>query len=973
MRRSPTRASRTVAPLLLPFIGLVALGGCREVDPVTPVNQPPSITLISPEPDANGDPLPIEVGEGLTFEVAVNDAEDLAEELVVSWIAERTDQGGVQLDLGEGNADASGRATQVVGGLESGRYTIIARVTDTRGATDETGLPVEVFAINEAPTVSITQPSGGADFLEDEQVTFVATATDDRNVTGLSVEWFSNRDGLINSAPPISSGLMTFTTTNLSVGEHTVTARVTDEEGLLGEDAVVFEVIAEDLPPNAPTVEISPAAPLSSDPLSCLITVGSSDPEGQPITYTYTWFRDGTQTLNTTANLAASETSAGEDWLCRVVASDGTLSSDPGEDSVTIGNQLPSVVEAVLGPDPAFETSVLTCTGVGWEDLDGDPENYDYAWLVDGTLLTGITTDTLDGAWFNRDQTVQCELTPNDGLGVGTPVLSNVLTISNSAPTAPVVSVGPTPQADIEDDLVCQVDADSTDPDGDTFVYLVSWFVDGVYDSAYDGQWTIASGETNLGEVWECQVAADDLEDVGLPGTASTTVLPDPGDWVITEIMATPAAVSGAAGEWVELYNASGSTMNLNGFELHDDGSDSHFINADIIVPSGARVVLTRNSDLGTNGGVFSAYEYSGFVLGNTQDQVVLSFQGTEIDRFDYDLTTYSPSLSGRALALDPSLGSPDPILNDSSSNWCGSSNPITGPGSDFGTPGGVNDSCACYFSDGDGDGWGTDASCGLLDCDDNDVNWNPAATDICEDGLDQNCDGADAVCPCLQTDGDGDGFGDGLGCSPADCNDSNPFIYPGAAELCNNIDEDCNGVLDDGDPAFMCAPTSMVATTQCSSATCLVATCTAGWYDVDGIYSNGCETEDLVTNSCASAISLGSVGSGGVSQSAVANIPGSGSDWYVVTFAQSGRPGVGTPTIAFSQNDGNEYKMNLRYSCSTGNVCADRTQWSFADNTGSAGYSVNNVAWPTTVYVQVVRSGGNAQSTADYRLQVTR
>ena len=131
MRRSPTRASRTVAPLLLPLLGLVALGGCREVDPVTTVNQPPAITLIAPEPDANGDPLPIEVGEGLTFEVAVTDAEDLAEELVVSWIAERTDQGGVQLDLGEGNADASGRATQVVGGLESGRYTIIARVTDS--------------------------------------------------------------------------------------------------------------------------------------------------------------------------------------------------------------------------------------------------------------------------------------------------------------------------------------------------------------------------------------------------------------------------------------------------------------------------------------------------------------------------------------------------------------------------------------------------------------------------------------------------------------------------------------------------------------------------------------------------------------------------------------------------------------------------------------------------------------------------
>ena len=235
------------------------------------------------------------------------------------------------------------------------------------------------------------------------------------------------------------------------------------------------------------------------------------------------------------------------------------------------------------------------------------------------------------------------------------------------------MSVAPATQADIDDDVVCTVDLDATDPDGDPFVYVVTWTIDGVPAPAYDGLWTISNVETSLGQLWECSVVADDLADVSLPGVDSTTVLPDPGDFVISEFMATPSNVTDPAGEWVELYNNSGSTMNLNGFELHDDASDSHVINADIVLPPGARVVLVRNNDFNTNGGVFAAYEYGGFVLGDTQDQIVLSFDGVEIDRFDYDLTIYSPSLAGRALALDPDLGDPDPVLNNTGSSWCGS------------------------------------------------------------------------------------------------------------------------------------------------------------------------------------------------------------------------------------------------------------------------------------------------------------
>lgn len=52
-------------------------------------------------------------------------------------------------------------------------------------------------------------------------------------------------------------------------------------------------------------------------------------------------------------------------------------------------------------------------------------------------------------------------------------------------------------------------------------------------------------------------------------------------------------------------------------------------------------------------------------------------------------------------------------------------------------------------------------------------------------------------LCP-NGTDLDNDGYGDGCNAGP-DCNDSNPFVNPGAQERCNGIDDNCDGQTDEG------------------------------------------------------------------------------------------------------------------------------------------------------------------------------
>ncbi len=78
-----------------------------------------------------------------------------------------------------------------------------------------------------------------------------------------------------------------------------------------------------------------------------------------------------------------------------------------------------------------------------------------------------------------------------------------------------------------------------------------------------------------------------------------------------------------------------------------------------------------------------------------------------------------------------------------------------------------------------------------LVDCDDADPEINPGADELC-DGIDNNCDGL------IEQDVDGDGYM-GTGTCADDCDDTNPEIHPGADESCNWIDDDCDGLIDNG------------------------------------------------------------------------------------------------------------------------------------------------------------------------------
>jgi hypothetical protein len=158
---------------------------------------------------------------------------------------------------------------------------------------------------------------------------------------------------------------------------------------------------------------------------------------------------------------------------------------------------------------------------VGWGDDDGDAEQYEYRWFIDGVEVPTETTDTFSAALTEHFQEITVELTPFDGEDYGDAILSAPVMIENTAPA--LIAVDLSPDEPSTTDAITATPSGWSDLDGDEPEYAYSWTVNGVV--APTTGLALSPSLTQRYDEVQCTVTPTDGDTEGFPIASEVVVV----------------------------------------------------------------------------------------------------------------------------------------------------------------------------------------------------------------------------------------------------------------------------------------------------------------------------------------------------------------------------------------------------------------------------------------------------------------
>ncbi len=330
-------------------------------------NDPPNVTLTSPSNGAT-----YVEGEAVSFEGSGTDPEDGAlPDQNLTWASSR--------DGALGTGTAFTRSD-----LSVGTHTITLTAKDSKGATAVKSVQIEITGFKDPPTVEISGPASGSQYLVGDQVTFTGTGTDpeDGNLPGASLVWHSSINGGLGTGE-------TYHTTGLSAGTHTITLTGTGSGGKSDTDQVSITV---GTPNQAPTANISSPADGSTHGAGTSVTfsgTGSDAEDGTLTGASLVWTSSLDGQIGTGTSFSLASLSEGDHTITLTATDSGGLT---GMDQVDI--TIAPVVTHTLTVNKTGTGTVGSNDG-GISIAEGGTT--DQASYADGTTVT--LTATPSSGW----------------------------------------------------------------------------------------------------------------------------------------------------------------------------------------------------------------------------------------------------------------------------------------------------------------------------------------------------------------------------------------------------------------------------------------------------------------------------------------------------------------------------------------------------------------------------------------------
>ena len=318
----------------------------------------------------------------------------------------------------------------------------------------------------------------------------------------------------------------------------TIRLEVSLWDGFASSSVESLEILIENAPPSIEEVLLSPIPVFAADTLTCSYS-GFVDVDSDSDASTTAWFVDGAEIAQgETLVLSEHNLVVGAEISCEVTPFDGVVYGQMISSMITVTNTLPVVSEVALSSTTATEDGSLSCSVTSASDDDGQTLSFEYGWKVDGIDL-GISSDTITGADFDKNQTVQCYVQAHDGIESGLPMDSTeTAIIANDIPFISGISVTPTAVTSASV-LTCSYLGYSDSDPADTDQSIIAWY-NGTTKVGEGAVFDVHSSPLGRGDHITCSVTPFDGYNTGytftktlviynaLPQLSNVSLTPDP-------------------------------------------------------------------------------------------------------------------------------------------------------------------------------------------------------------------------------------------------------------------------------------------------------------------------------------------------------------------------------------------------------------------------------------------------------------